>query len=64
MAFSETTDGRFIIGTSVVSRKAGNIHGDPRVAMVVTDTEQRYTVQIEGQARLLEPDEFEQLADT
>jgi len=63
VAFSETTDGNFIIGTSETSRKAGNIAHDPRVAMVVTDDEQRYTVQLEGTARVLTAEEFEPYAE-
>lgn len=63
VAFSETSDGSFIIGTSQSSRKSHNIDNDPRVAMSITDLEKRYTLQIGGIARKLEPEEFEAYAD-
>jgi len=63
VAFSETADGCFIVGTSELSRKTANIVDDPRVAMVMTDDEQRYTVQLEGTARLLTNEEFDTYAE-
>lgn len=63
VAFSVTADGNLIIGTSELSRKARNIRHDPRVAMVVTDSDQRYTVQLEGTARALSHEEFDAYAE-
>lgn len=63
VAFSESTDGQFIIGTSAKSRKATNIDANQRVALTVTDAEKRYTVQLEGVARKLSPDEFARYAE-
>jgi general stress protein 26 len=60
VAFSSTPELRFIIGTAEDSRKATNVAGDDRVAFVVTDPEQRYTVQLEGVARRLTDQEFEE----
>ena len=58
VAFSESADGQFIIGTSTSSRKAANIDNNQHVALVVTDIDKRYTVQAEGIARKLTPEEF------
>lgn len=44
VAFSETKEGKLIIGTDSSSRKAQNIASDPRVAMTMTDSDKRYTV--------------------
>ena len=63
VAFSETADGEFIVGTSQTSRKATNVGVDEHVAMVVTDDEKRYTVQLEGVARKLGDDEFAELSE-
>jgi len=63
VAFSETKNGQFIIGTSQLSRKSYNIDNDARVAMNMTDGEKRYTVQLGGMARKLEAAEFEIYAD-
>ncbi|MEP6710186.1 MAG: pyridoxamine 5'-phosphate oxidase family protein [Candidatus Saccharibacteria bacterium] len=63
VAFSETKDGQFIIGTSETSRKSQNIDSDSRVAMNVTDSEKRYTVQLGGLARKLSSEEFAGYAD-
>lgn len=59
VAFSQTPDLDFIIGTSQTSRKALNIGHDERCAFEVTDTLQRYTVQVEATGRVLSADEFE-----
>lgn len=63
VAFSVTIEGNLIIGTSESSRKAHNIGRDPRVAMVVTDNDQRYTVQLEGAAHILSSEEFDYYAE-
>lgn len=63
VAFSETHEGDFIVGTSQGSHKSQNIDRDNRVAMVVTDPEQRYTVQIKGVAKKLSTTAFAALAD-
>ena len=63
VAFSETDDGKFLIGTSQSSRKARNVEADPRVAMTVTDAERRYTVQIKGLAQKLSDTAFAALAE-
>ena len=59
VAFSVTEGHELIIGTSADSRKSRNMNRDPRVAVEVTDPERRYTVQIEGFARLLAQAAFE-----
>lgn len=64
VAFSETDQGDFIVGTSQSSRKSQNIDGDSRVAMVVTDPSDRYTAQIKGTAQKLSDVAFAALADT
>ena len=53
VAFSVSKLGELLIGTSEASRKSRNVNGDERVAAVVTDSEERITVQIEGTARKL-----------
>ena len=58
VAFSETVDGDFIIGTSELSRKSTNVDANPNVAMTITDMERRYTVQLEGVARKLGAEAF------
>ncbi len=63
VAFSVAEDGGYIIGTSKDSHKAANLDGDNRVAMVVTDPETRYTVQIKGTAVKLAQTAFDALAD-
>lgn len=50
VAFSEHPGLELIIGTSQSSRKAANVARDGRVAIVVTDGDNRYTVQYEGLA--------------
>lgn len=63
VAFSEATDGHFIVGTDGKSRKATNIASNPNVAMTITDADKRYTVQLEGLARQLTPEEFKPYSD-
>src|SRR5882757_11146095 len=60
VAFSNNEDLEFVIGTSVRSRKANNIARDGKVAMTITDEKKRWTVQLEGDARRLFKDEFEE----
>lgn len=59
VAFSQTPDLNFLIITDGSSRKADNIRKDGRVAMTITNEDDRYTVQLEGDAHLLSWDEFE-----
>lgn len=63
VAFSQTENMEFIVGTAEDSRKAQNIAHDNRVALVATDPTQRFTVQMEGTAHKLSRDEFELYAD-
>lgn len=63
VAFSETVKGDFIIGTDTKSRKSVNIDTNPNVAMTITDVDKRYTVQLEGLAHKLSPQEFELYAE-
>lgn len=59
VAFSETAKLEIIIGTDVNSRKSQNMQRDPRVALTVTDPDNRITVQIEGKAKLLTKEKFQ-----
>lgn len=64
VAFSVTDSGEYLIGTSESSRKSQNIDTDARVAMTVTDPDERMTVQLEAIAEKLSEDEFtEQYAE-
>lgn len=63
VAFSETPDCELIIGTSESSRKAANVTRDDRCAFTVTSPEERYTVQLEGHARVLTDAEFDAYAE-
>lgn len=58
VAFSVTASGDYLIGTSSTSRKSQNIDTDERVAMTVTDADERLTVQLEGVAQKLSEDMF------
>ncbi len=60
VAFSQNDRLDLLIGTSELSRKARNIRHDSRVAFEATDSDKRYTVQFEGNARLLTHDELEE----
>ena len=60
VAFSVATDGKLLIGTSESSRKSHNLDHDNRVAMTVTDSDARMTVQLEGTAIKLDEKTFEQ----
>lgn len=59
VAFSTTPNFQFIVGTDINSRKSIDMQHDPRVAVTVTDVTQRFTVQLEGEARLVPMDEFD-----
>lgn len=63
VAFSQTKDLRFVIITDKDSRKAGNIGRDSKVALAITNSDDRYTLQLEGDARQLSWDEFDEFAD-
>jgi pyridoxine/pyridoxamine 5'-phosphate oxidase len=64
VAFSVTEDAKLIVGTSETSHKSQNIDGDSRVAVVITDVEKRYTLQVQGTARKVTQETFEaQYAD-
>jgi general stress protein 26 len=60
VAFSNNDNLEFVIGTSLKSRKAGNIANNKKVAMTITDADKRWTVQLEGDIRQLSAEEFEQ----
>jgi predicted pyridoxine 5'-phosphate oxidase superfamily flavin-nucleotide-binding protein len=62
VAFSQTDNLEFVVGTDESSRKALNIVNDDRVAVVVTDPMLRYTVQAEGTARKVTAEEFDAYA--
>lgn len=63
VAFSQTADMGFVIITDKDSRKAANISGNSKVAMVVTNSDDRYTLQLEGDARRLRWEEFEEYSE-
>lgn len=60
VAFSNNDSYEFVIGTNIHSRKAGNIERNGKVAMTITDVEKRWTVQLEGDIRKLDPEEFQE----
>lgn len=57
VAFSETEDLKIIIGTSNESRKYKNIQSNPNVSLVIGWNSELGTIQYEGVARELTPDE-------
>mgnify|MGYP000875102026 FL=1 len=60
VGFSEDQELNLVFGTSIKSRKAQNIINNPNVSIViVADSSIRETVQIEGQAHILEGEELE-----
>lgn len=59
VAFSVTETGELLIGTSALSHKSQNVDRDERVAVVVTDSDERLTAQIQGSARKLAQKVFE-----
>jgi general stress protein 26 len=60
VAFTVTGAGELLIGTAEDSRKSRNVSYDNRVAVVVTDSERRITVQLEGTARTLAKEDFDE----
>lgn len=59
VAFSQSQDLQLVIITDKDSRKATNIARDQKVAVVITNEDERYTLQLEGSARQLSWGEFE-----
>ncbi len=59
VAFSVTSNGELILGTSEASHKSQNVDHDNRVAVTVTDPDRRHTMQMQGTARKLSREEFE-----
>lgn len=60
VAFSTTPGLEFVFGTDESSRKSHNITSRSKASFVVTDPSRRYTVQLEGDARSLSKQEFEE----
>lgn len=58
VAFSNNDKFEFVIGTNVHSRKAKNVETNSKVAMTITDVQKRWTLQLEGDIRKLDPQEF------
>lgn len=58
VAFSQNTQLEFFIITDTNSRKARNIRTNTKVSLTVTNEDDRYTVQLEGNAHELEWSEF------
>lgn len=58
VAFSQTKDLQVVVITDKDSRKAVNVANDSKVAVVVTNSDDKYTMQLEGNARRLSWDEF------
>lgn len=58
VAFSESPNLEIIIGTDINSRKSQNMQREGRVALTITDPENRMTVQIEGLALLITKESF------
>lgn len=59
VAFSQSDDLRFVIITDKDSRKAENMGRNDKVAMTITNENDRYTLQLEGTAKQLTWEEFE-----
>ena len=59
VGFSQTTNFEFVIISDKDSRKAQNIMQDERVALTITNQDDRYTLQVQGRARELSWDEFD-----
>lgn len=59
VAFSHTSDMRFIFSTDDSTRKAANLSQDNRVAVTVTDVENRITIQAECDVLKLSREAFE-----
>lgn len=58
VAFSQTHNLEFLIITDGLSRKAQNIMRNDQVAMTISNETDRYTIQLEGNARELSWDDF------
>jgi general stress protein 26 len=58
VGFSEDSDGKIVIGTSIKSRKYHNIKRDPKVSLVI-GWDNRKTIQYEGLAHEVHGDERE-----
>ncbi len=63
VAFSQSPDLQFVIITDQDSRKAGNMMCSSKVALTITNEDDRYTLQLEGDAKQLTWDEFEPFAE-
>lgn len=63
MAFSQSDDLQFVIITDKNSRKAGNLARDGKVALTITNQDDKYTLQLEGDARRLSWEEFDPFAE-
>ncbi len=59
VGFSSNSKFEFVINTGEATRKARNIESNSKVALTVTDADLRYTVQLEGTARQITPEEYE-----
>ena len=58
VAFSQTQALEFVIITDTSSRKAANMRANSKVSLTITNEDERYTVQLEGDAHELSWDEF------
>jgi len=58
VAFSCNDQLEFFFVTHELTHKAGNINRDSKIAMTITNTEDRYTLQLEGDAQRLTWEEF------
>lgn len=63
VAFSQSPSLEFIIITDKNSRKAMNIANDSKVALAITNGDDRYTAQLEGHAKQLSWDDFSRYSD-
>lgn len=63
VAFSQSDDLQFVIITDKNSRKAGNLARDGKVALTITNQDDKYTLQLEGDARRLSWEEFDPFAE-
>ncbi len=58
VAFSQTEALECVIITDTGSRKAANMRANSKVSLTITNENERYTLQLEGDARELSWDEF------
>lgn len=63
VAFSQSADFHFVIITDKDSRKAHNIAGNNKVALTITNLDDRYTLQVQGNAQQMSWDEFAEYAE-